>query len=350
MWIAASSIWSMCVALGCQVPELFPVDPVALVAGRAIAGDQAYTVVQAPYEYRFVSTENRDAFVADVARYEVQLGGACARMGPLSSRGDVNRYAIHDGRIYIFASDGCREGFLSAPEKLLERADPRPESTPESATEGAKRFARFVETLGGSARIDAIRSMRQTTEVLKDDQVERRTIWTVLFDADSTIRACEQTQFPTSDKEARLVLDHQEARSTWNGATEIYHPVRAEALSRKWSHHPLIIARARTRSDFVVVSAGETETTQDVIAWFGGAATRLRLDATSGELRSTEFIGRAANLTLAKVEVRWSEFRTTGGLRLPYGSAVAVDGAEPGAVRIAKEVVCDAPIETALFD
>ena len=67
MWIAASSIWSMCVVLACQVPELFPVDPVALVAGRAIAGDQDYTVVQAPYEYRFVSTENRDAFVADEA-------------------------------------------------------------------------------------------------------------------------------------------------------------------------------------------------------------------------------------------------------------------------------------------
>lgn len=84
----------------------FPYDPVRLARdGVEEAGEAGLTTVHALWEYRFVSAETRAAFLAEPAKYEIQLGGACARMGALSGIGDPRLHAIHGGRIYLFASD-----------------------------------------------------------------------------------------------------------------------------------------------------------------------------------------------------------------------------------------------------
>lgn len=67
----------------------------------------------------FASEESRETFKADPARFEIQLGDPCARMGALSSCADPDRYAVHEGRIYIFASDGCRTARSAAPARAI---------------------------------------------------------------------------------------------------------------------------------------------------------------------------------------------------------------------------------------
>ena len=107
--------------------ERLSLDPVELMAGKEVGGKEGLFVVHENYPYLFTSQANQTAFRSDPARYEIQLGGACARMGPLSGRGKTSIHAVLNGRIYIFASEGCRKGFLATPEKVLDScAWPKP--------------------------------------------------------------------------------------------------------------------------------------------------------------------------------------------------------------------------------
>ena len=124
--------------------SVFKPDPVELVQGRKTPGDPAFFVDYQGFRYVFASASTRAEFEKDPARYEIQLGGACARMGPLSGSCRIDLYAVHEGRIYIFASEGCRKGFLAAPEKLLESDDAVPAGTPEQARRGRELIERAV--------------------------------------------------------------------------------------------------------------------------------------------------------------------------------------------------------------
>lgn len=96
--------------------DTLEVDAVELVrTGADVPGLSEHSVVHGAYTYRFRNAENKATFAADPARYEIQLGGACARMGPLSGAGSPKLHAVHDGRIYIFASGACRQAFTKDP-------------------------------------------------------------------------------------------------------------------------------------------------------------------------------------------------------------------------------------------
>ena len=41
-------------------------------------------------------------------------------MGPLSGIADPDRWIVYEGRIYIFSSRECQNGFLKTPERYLE--------------------------------------------------------------------------------------------------------------------------------------------------------------------------------------------------------------------------------------
>lgn len=107
-------------------------DPVALVCGEEIAGDESLVAEDDRYRYRFASERHRRAFVADAGRYRIEHGGACAGMRGETDpgTGQPGIYLVHGGRIYIFASDNCRVDFLTDPAGFvadLERARLRDE-------------------------------------------------------------------------------------------------------------------------------------------------------------------------------------------------------------------------------
>ena len=73
-------------------------DPVMLVAGKEAQGDEKYSATRGRFRYLFASDENKAAFEREPARYEIQSGGTCARMGP-TVRGNPDLYLVHDGRL-----------------------------------------------------------------------------------------------------------------------------------------------------------------------------------------------------------------------------------------------------------
>lgn len=79
-------------------------DPVAYVEqGRPVQGDPAFQAERGGVTWRFASAANRDAFLADPARYEPAYGGYCA-MGTALGRkldGDPQRWRVVDGRLFL---------------------------------------------------------------------------------------------------------------------------------------------------------------------------------------------------------------------------------------------------------
>src|SRR5215510_10496247 len=137
------------------------VDAVELVRGQEVAGDPAISTSRGRFWYQFANDANRAEFLSDPERYEIQFGGACARMGPLSGVGSTNIHAVHDGRIYIFASQQCRNGFLAAPDKLIEHDDPPLAASREAEQRGRALLELVVERMGGAARVDSVNTYHE---------------------------------------------------------------------------------------------------------------------------------------------------------------------------------------------
>lgn len=72
--------------------------------------------------YHFASTQERDAFEADPARYVPALGGDCIVCFAKSNArvpGSVQHAAISDGRVFLFPSEAEKAEFLTNPGQFL---------------------------------------------------------------------------------------------------------------------------------------------------------------------------------------------------------------------------------------
>lgn len=86
-------------------------DPVAyFTADAAIAGNSAITAQHQGATYHFASTENRDQFVANPAKYAPAYGGFCAFAvaNGYTAKIDPAAYSVVDGRLYLNFSKGVR--------------------------------------------------------------------------------------------------------------------------------------------------------------------------------------------------------------------------------------------------
>jgi YHS domain-containing protein len=82
-------------------------DPVAyFTAAAPTAGSREITAEHEGVTYSFVSAENRDAFLADPARYVPAYGGFCAMAMSLGLKVDIdpNAWKIVDNRLYVQAN------------------------------------------------------------------------------------------------------------------------------------------------------------------------------------------------------------------------------------------------------
>lgn len=71
------------VALGDEVVGTLILDPVELVRGREVVGDEGILATHYRFAYLFASEKNKAEFERRPEKYEIQLGGACGRMGAL---------------------------------------------------------------------------------------------------------------------------------------------------------------------------------------------------------------------------------------------------------------------------
>ncbi|NJC08563.1 YHS domain-containing (seleno)protein [Polymorphobacter fuscus] len=98
-----------------EAPAIGGWDPVSYFTGTPAPGDTAFTATIGTASFRFASAANRDAFIADPARYTPQFGGHCAwaaSQGRLATP-DPRLWKIVDAKLYLNCSDEAEKKWLA---------------------------------------------------------------------------------------------------------------------------------------------------------------------------------------------------------------------------------------------
>jgi YHS domain-containing protein len=307
------------------------VDPVILLQqGKEVFGKAALAVDRGRFRYLFSSPDTKATFEREPERYEIQLAGACARMGaPVT--GNPSDYAIHDGRIYIFGSDNCRKRFVSAPEKFLPApASPVPRDA-QAAARGRQLLERAAAAIGGTASLDSVAAYAETIS-----QVQRR------GDADVTIDVRTIWRFPNEGRIERT-MPMQGVATTfatvvtptamWNMGQGRVFPVgdfARPALEKTLLRHPLPLLKARNEPEFDAAATGtavvDGTTVERVRVRYRGFDATLGIEPTSGRLHSLELQDRNRDSEVGVYTLVYTDFRSAGGLLLPHAARAFFNG------------------------
>lgn len=316
------------------VPVLEGLDPVMLVQGKEVQGDLKISVTRGTFQYLFASAENKAAFEKDPARYEIQLEGACARMGaPVTGNPDL--YTVHQGRIYIFGSADCKKRFEAAPQNYLEatnEAGPRRPATPEAVKKAKALIDTAVAAIGGASRIDGLASYQEkstTLQTRRQGEVEVKTNLTVVF--------------PDRIRSERVMPDYEDASkvrqfATVVTATEVFgvmgsitRPLPNSARidqEKEVNRRVLAILRARNNFNPAAIGSdkvGETAVEQVTIE-IDHAIYTLGIDPVSGRILSLSAHRRGPQGNFGQFVQVFSDFRTVDGLTLPFKITATFDG------------------------
>ncbi len=313
-----------------------PVDPIELIAGRETPGKTELTVAREGVEYRFATSENKAAFEKEPAKYEVVDGGACGRMGPLSGLGDARRYAVHDGRIYFFASDGCRAGFLKEPGAYVETDDSMPFGSNEQVLAGRATLDKVVAWAGGAERLRVLTTYRATA-ARKETQGGKE--WAV---ANETVIAFPANYYQKEAWNESWFSTFSDNDGTAMGSSRGVERIaasRSRAFGRTMARWPIVLLKAHVdgspKADcpgLVVIGDGEGQLdgapVEYVKVWLNGAASRLTVDKMSGRLLQLTFHGRDATMKVGDSVRTFTEFATVDGVTLPTAYSVNFGGKE----------------------
>jgi YHS domain-containing protein len=316
------------------VPVLEGLDPVMLVQGKEVQGDLKISVTRGTFQYLFASAENKAAFEKDPARYEIQLEGACARMGaPVTGNPDL--YTVHQGRIYIFGSADCKKRFEAAPQKYLESANeagPRTPATPEAVKKARALIDGAVAAMGGAARIDGLASYEEkstTLQTRRQGEVEVKTNLTVVF--------------PDRIRSERVMPDYEDASkvrqfATVVTATEVFavmgsvtRPLPNSARieqEKEVNRRLLAILRARNSFNPAAIGSGKVAETavEQVAIEIDRASYSLGIDPATGRILSLAAWRRGPDGSFGQFVQVFSDFRTVDGLTLPFKMTATFDG------------------------
>lgn len=97
-------------------------DPVSLLDGKKEKGREDFSVVREGFKYLFTSSSHREAFVSKPEKYAVQDDGndPVARVNlKREIKGEPSIFAVHEGRIYLFASSDSHKTFEKNPQAYI---------------------------------------------------------------------------------------------------------------------------------------------------------------------------------------------------------------------------------------
>lgn len=335
--------------LGEPVTCLKGLDPVALTQGQELPGDNGISAVRGRYRYLFAKVENKATFEKQPNRYAIQLGGGCGRMGPLSGVGSPDRFLVHEGRIYIFASDQCLNGFKSAPEKHIETDDPPPKGSEADLQRGQELIQRALVGFGGAAKVDAITSLEfkrvrayQADGENKEHATYSRVVFPDRYRLDDVWHSGSSADFVRGDVGYRIESDQ---------AWPMDEIVRREFI-KTFRRNPLVLLKARKESEFSAFAAGRGKVGDRDVEWLviglDGATNTLGIDATTGRVLSIRSRGRAP-AAIGEVTRTFSDFRDVDGVILPFASTVTYNDSPAVTLRPFASVAVNPILDAKLF-
>jgi YHS domain-containing protein len=316
------------------VPVLEGLDPVMLVQGKEVQGDLKISVTRGTFQYLFASAENKAAFEKDPARYEIQLEGACARMGaPVTGNPDL--YTVHQGRIYIFGSAECKKRFEAAPQNYLEAANeaaPRAPATPEAVKKAKALIDAAVAAMGGASRIDGLASYQEkstTLQTRRQGEVEVKTNLTVVFpDRIRSERVMPDYEDASKVRQFATVVTASEVFGIMGSVTRpLPNSARIEQ-EKEVNRRILAILRARNSFNPAAIGSGKIGeiSVEQVAIEIDHAMYTLGIDPASGRILSLATHRRGPQGNFGQFVQTFSDFRTVDGLTLPFKITATFDG------------------------
>jgi YHS domain-containing protein len=294
-------------------------DPVMLAQGKEVQGDMKFKVTRGKFQYIFANAENKAAFEKDPSRYEIQLDGHCARMGAPTG-GNPDLFAVHNGRIYIFGSEECQTVFKAAPEKYLEVPPPvKAPPTAEMIKRGQELIAKAVESLGG-AKLDQLVSFQKTEQ--RANQV--KTVLLIAF-PDAMRRDTVRPTFTLVS-----VVTPSESFFQYNNSARPMTQADLTAFHKELNYEPLVLLRARTKSDFKAWAAGSGKVGETAVerleVELPGFTTVLGIDPATGRVLSQTYHGRGPGGVIGDIAINYSDFKSVDGVSLPFKIEATFDG------------------------
>lgn len=320
------------VSLAADPAGVLEFDAVELVHGREVTGKASISAEHYRFRYLFINEANKTEFVAHPEKYEIQLGGACGRMGALSGLGKTDLHAVHNRRIYIFASESCRSDFIADPARVLARPDPVAFGSNNLKKEGLALIEKVVESMGGAARVDAVENYQR--------RLVRKRSWQgkdhVVVDA-VTIKFPDQVRSDHEQDAERSskVLTKRDAWAASSAGVYTLHRQQREVMLKQYIGRNLMaIVQARHRPGFVAVHS-DTRTIkyeekaielEQVIVMFDEYTCTLGIDAKTGRILTQSYRGRGARAVFGTVERTFTKFETIDGITYPKSVTVRFDG------------------------
>jgi YHS domain-containing protein len=310
------------------VPVLEGLDPIMLVQGKEVQGNLKITVTRGKFQYLFANAENKATFEKDPARYEIQLDGSCARMGPPVT-GNPDLYTVYQSKIYIFGSSDCKTTFEAAPAKFLATeggATTKVTLTPEGLKKGQALIEKAVAAAGGAAQIDSLSSYQEKSTFIQGRHaadVEVKSDLTVLFPDRLRLEqvmpdfgnaaVTRQMAFVVTPRESFLLMQ--------NKARPMPEAARMD-LQREMQRRPLWILRSRKSSNFNPMATGTATVgeaaVEQVVVDIDGTNYTLGMDPVTGRLITLSYWRRGPVGYFGKLTKVFSDFRTVEGVTLPF--------------------------------
>jgi YHS domain-containing protein len=307
------------------------IDAVALLdQGKEISGKPEFKVTRGKFDYLFATAQNKAAFERNPEKYEIQLSGACARMGG-GVTGNPADFAVVDGKIYIFGSDECHKKFVAAPAKFLPKPAPPMPTAAADVQAGRALLDKAVAAGGGAAKLDGVASYIETAS-----QTQTRPQGAVTLTL-KTIR-----RFPRDIRVERTMTmgDRPQTTATlitaeggWfiNGPRAYpQNPEGRTTNEQEYSRGLLPLLRARSSAGFkaaAVPSAVVDGVQEDRVRVKDALVdVTIGIDRRTGQVHSLNFIGRNMDAEIGDYTIVLADFRDVNGLKLPFSERALFNG------------------------
>jgi YHS domain-containing protein len=347
-------------AIAAQTPGGAPpdaldgLDPVMLVQGKEVEGKSAFSLAHGPFTYLFSTAETKAAFQREPAKYEIQLGGLCARMGKTTGANPAD-YLVYKGKIYVFGSDECHKRFAANPEKYLPSARVPLTASRALLTKGQQLIEDAARAVGDPKAIDAV-----TTYIETFSQVQKRAIGEVNVTTKTT------WSFPGRVRQERAMSMTGKTMSSatvlapdgmWfvTGGGQAY-PMPAagrDSLEQDFGRHPFALLKARKSTGLKAASVGPARIEGADVEQVRVATARfditVNLDAQR-RIHSIRFNDRNSEGIYGTYTLLYSDYKTADGLTLPRTVRALFDGQpDPISSWTVDSIAINTPVDPSMF-
>ena len=333
------------------------VDPVVLLTqGKEVFGKPELKVERGRFAYLFTSPETKATFEQSPEKYEIQLGGLCAKMGG-GATGNPADYAVVDGKIYVFGSDDCHKKFVAAPAKYLPPAPAPVPTDPGARQRGAALLDRVVAALGGAAAIDGVSSyVEQFTRVQTTPQGDVPAVTKMMWRFPGGARYERTVSLPDRTMSFGNLLTPEGVWGFNNRQPAMAPGIRESrpSFERLFGRSVVPLLRARRDSQFVVAAAGQGEmdgAAVDLVRVTAGAVdVTLGVDPGTALVRGMRFVDRGPGGEFGDYLLLLSDYRKVSNIQAPFSEKAFFNGAPDTLLtRTLDTVAINEPLDAALF-